>query len=91
MGGLPADIDVSLATLVGPAGRVLVCYADRDEDLLVVGHSRRGRLRRLGRGSVRVTAACVARRRSRGCCPAWDAAGNDRADVCGHPCTVATA
>ncbi len=37
MGGLPADVDVVTATVVGPPGRTLVRYADRDDDTLVVG------------------------------------------------------
>lgn len=52
LGTVPADLEVNAVTLVGPAGWALVHYADRDEALLVVGHSRLGLLQRVGRGSV---------------------------------------
>jgi nucleotide-binding universal stress UspA family protein len=45
-------VPVHLAIGRGPAGRVLVETADREDDLLVVGAGRRGRLRRLFTRSV---------------------------------------
>lgn len=47
MGGLPADVEVILGTVLGSPGRALVEYADRDEDLLVVGSPQTRSLRRL--------------------------------------------
>ncbi|WP_327002199.1 universal stress protein [Dactylosporangium sp. NBC_01737] len=47
MGGAPADLDLVLGTVLGPPGKALVQYADREEDLLVVGSSQVRSLRRL--------------------------------------------
>lgn len=55
MGGPPTDLDVVVVVAPGQPGRVLVDYARRDEDLLMVGVSRRpwwGRALRLWRGCV---------------------------------------
>jgi len=52
MGGEPEDVDVMLVTKNGPPGRTLTEYAHRDSDLLVVGSSRRCRLRHLVSKSV---------------------------------------
>jgi nucleotide-binding universal stress UspA family protein len=41
IGGPPADLSMVTATLEGPAGPMLVAYADRDDDLLVVAAPRR--------------------------------------------------
>jgi len=52
MGGVPSDIEVVKATPMGVPGRVLVEYAHRDGDLLVVGCSPRRWWQRLRRGST---------------------------------------
>lgn len=39
MGGQPADVDVVLGTVLGSPGKARVDYANRDDDLLVVGCS----------------------------------------------------
>jgi nucleotide-binding universal stress UspA family protein len=59
MGGMPDDLDIVEATASGPVAAALVRYAHRDDDVLVVGSSARGWLRRLLAGSV--TRQCVAR------------------------------
>jgi nucleotide-binding universal stress UspA family protein len=59
MGGLPDDVDVVAGTVVGPPGRALVEYANRDDDTLVVGATRGHWLVRLMRRSV--PRFCVAR------------------------------
>ncbi|MEV6965769.1 universal stress protein [Hamadaea sp. NPDC051192] len=53
MGGLPRDVDLRLVTVQALPGPALVEYAYRDDDLLVVGVGRPGRLARLaGRGGT---------------------------------------
>lgn len=52
LGGLPADLLVRPVIVRGRAGEVLVAIADRDNDLLIVGVSRRGRLHRAWYGSA---------------------------------------
>jgi len=47
MGGIPDDIAVRGVVVSGSPGEALVRYADRDDDLLVVGCGRHGRLGRL--------------------------------------------
>lgn len=59
MGGPPPDIDVRMVIMPDSPGPVLVEYACRDADLLVVGTGRRGRLARLWRS--RVVRYCLAR------------------------------
>jgi nucleotide-binding universal stress UspA family protein len=59
MGGIPDDVEVVTATVIGPAGRALVRYADRDDDTLVLGAARRHWMLRLVRRSV--ARYCVAR------------------------------
>ena len=59
MGGQPPDIPVRAVVLPDSPGPVLVEYACRDDDLLVLGTGRRGLLRRL-RGSP-VVRYCLAR------------------------------
>jgi nucleotide-binding universal stress UspA family protein len=58
LGGWPGGLDVSALVLRGPAGRLLVAVADRQDDLLVVGTGRRGAFRQAVRGSV--SQYCVA-------------------------------
>lgn len=58
MGSPPADIDIHQVVMPDPPGAVLVEYACRDADLLVIGAGRRSRLRRPW-GS-RVVRYCVA-------------------------------
>jgi nucleotide-binding universal stress UspA family protein len=41
IGGVPTDLTVVMATFEGAPGPALVRYADRDDDLLVVGAPRR--------------------------------------------------
>lgn len=41
IGGVPTDLTVVMATFEGAPGPTLVSYADRDDDLLVVGAPRR--------------------------------------------------
>jgi nucleotide-binding universal stress UspA family protein len=52
MGGEPADLEVLAVVVAELPGPVLVGYACRDEDLLVVGTGRRGFWRRVRGGSV---------------------------------------
>jgi nucleotide-binding universal stress UspA family protein len=52
MGGAPDDIDVVMATVMGPPGKALVHYARREDDLLVLGATHGNRLWRLVRASV---------------------------------------
>lgn len=59
MGGLPGDLQVITATPMGYPGRMLVDYAHRDDDLLVLGAGPRRWWRRLTRRSI--TKYCVAR------------------------------
>ena len=47
LGGLPKDVNVEPTVLRGDPWRVLVEFASRPDDLLVVGAGRRGRLLRL--------------------------------------------
>jgi nucleotide-binding universal stress UspA family protein len=63
MGAVPEDIDVRTVIMPDSPGQVLVEYACRDADLLVIGSGRRGRLRRLWGG--RVVRYCL----SRATCP----------------------
>lgn len=46
LGGLPADVAAQPMVIRGPVGAVLVKVAERDNDLLVLGQSRRGALYR---------------------------------------------
>jgi nucleotide-binding universal stress UspA family protein len=59
MGGLPGDLQVITATPMGYPWRVLVDYAHRDDDLLVLGAGPRRWWRRLTRRST--AKYCVAR------------------------------
>ncbi|MPZ26257.1 MAG: universal stress protein [Micromonosporaceae bacterium] len=59
IGGEPADLDVHLVVLPDAGGRVLVDYACRNDDLLVVGAARRSRWRRPWGGST--VRCCVTR------------------------------
>lgn len=52
MGGVPRDLEVVTATPKGPPGQVLVDYAHRDDDLLVLGCRQRPRWRRLFHWSI---------------------------------------
>ena len=52
LGGMPADLRVEPHVERGETGPVLVDIANQPEDLIVVGTGRRGRVRRLIRGSV---------------------------------------
>jgi nucleotide-binding universal stress UspA family protein len=51
LGAAPENLPTLPQVVRGPAGRVLVAVADHDDDLLVVGRSRRGRLHRAWYGS----------------------------------------
>jgi len=57
LGGLPPDIPVSGFVIAGRPGDVLVGYADRDDDLLVVGRGRH-LLRRSVSGQCARQAGC---------------------------------
>lgn len=57
LGGVPVGLAVQLVAVRGRVGDVLVRAADRQDDLLVVGAGRRGRLRRMFPSSV--TRYCV--------------------------------
>ncbi len=61
LGGPPEDVPTQPMVVRGRAGRVLVAVGDRDDDLLVVGDSRRGRLHRAWYGSA--PTYCVAHAR----------------------------
>lgn len=52
LGGPPEDVPTRPLVVRGRAGQVLVAAADRADDLLVVGESRRGRLHRAWYGSA---------------------------------------
>ena len=52
LGGMPADVRVEPHVERGETGPVLVDVADQPDDLLIIGTGRRGRVRRLIRGSV---------------------------------------
>ena len=52
VGAVPADLSVHAAGVDGSPGRALVAFADRDDDLLVVGDAQRGGIRRLVSGAV---------------------------------------
>jgi nucleotide-binding universal stress UspA family protein len=52
LGALPPDLPVRPLVIRGPARRVMVAVADRDNDVLVVGATRRGPLHRAWYGSV---------------------------------------
>ena len=52
LGGVPADLHVETQAVRGETGPVLVDVADQPDDLLIIGTGRRGRVRRLIRGSV---------------------------------------
>jgi nucleotide-binding universal stress UspA family protein len=51
LGGPPEQLPTQPMIVRGPAGRVLVAIAERESDLLVVGHSRGGWLHRAYYGS----------------------------------------
>ncbi|MDF3291666.1 universal stress protein [Streptomyces silvisoli] len=51
-GGYPEGMRIHGRVVRGDAGQALVHFADRPDDLLVVGTGRRGRLRRLFHGAV---------------------------------------
>jgi nucleotide-binding universal stress UspA family protein len=51
LGGLPSDISTLPMVIRGPVGPVLVNVAERDSDILVVGQSNHGILRRVLFGS----------------------------------------
>lgn len=59
MGAVPDDIEVRTVIMPDSPGPVLVEYACRDADLLVIGAGRRGRLGRIWGG--RVVRYCLAR------------------------------
>ncbi len=59
MGGRPADVDVRTVIMPDAPGPVLVGYACREDDLIVVGTGRRGRWWRRLRGG-RVVQYCLA-------------------------------
>lgn len=46
MGGIPGGVDVRQVAVRADPGRALVCVADDENDLLVIGAGRRNRLRR---------------------------------------------
>lgn len=52
LGGEPPDLEVHSVVIPDHPGRVLVDYACRDDDLLVLGAGRHRRLRRLPRSAV---------------------------------------
>jgi nucleotide-binding universal stress UspA family protein len=52
LGGLPEDLDLRVVAPEGGPARALVELADRDDDLLVVGHCQRRGLRRVRSHSV---------------------------------------
>lgn len=58
IGGAPYDLEIRRETPVGAAGHALVTYADRPDDLLIVGRDRHRALHRLLHGSV--AGHCVA-------------------------------
>jgi nucleotide-binding universal stress UspA family protein len=51
-GGFPRDVEVRTVALEGAVGAALVGFADRDDDLLVVGDAQRPGLRRPWSGRV---------------------------------------
>lgn len=57
LGDVPSDLETQSLVLVGATGRALVDFADREDDLLVVGASERHRPRRWWHRSV--SAYCV--------------------------------
>jgi nucleotide-binding universal stress UspA family protein len=57
-GGMPPGVNVEPIIARGPTHLVLTQIADRDDDLLVIGAGRRGRLRRLG--TARIPRYCAA-------------------------------
>lgn len=52
IGGAPYDLEIRRETPVGTAGHALVTYADRPDDLLIIGRDRHRTLHRLLHGSV---------------------------------------
>jgi nucleotide-binding universal stress UspA family protein len=52
LGRIPADVEVRTVALEGAAGPALVGFADREDDLLVVGDGQRRGIRRLWSGRV---------------------------------------
>jgi nucleotide-binding universal stress UspA family protein len=62
LGGLPVDIEVRIVTVQGPVGPVLVGYANREEDLLVVGVGRHCLIARVA--SPRIARYCIRHARS---------------------------
>jgi nucleotide-binding universal stress UspA family protein len=59
LGGIPPGIEVRAVAFEAAAGPGLVGFADRDDDLLVVGDAQRSGIRRLWSG--RVARYCIAR------------------------------
>lgn len=59
LGGIPRDVYMRTVALEGVTGPALVGFADREEDLLVVGDAQRPGVRRLWSG--RVARQCVRR------------------------------
>jgi nucleotide-binding universal stress UspA family protein len=52
VGGIPPDVEVRVIAVDEPAGPALVSFADREDDLLVVGDAQRRGMHRLRSGSV---------------------------------------
>jgi nucleotide-binding universal stress UspA family protein len=52
LGGIPSEVEVRVVAVEEIAGRALVAFADRADDLLVVGDSQRAGLARLRSGRV---------------------------------------
>jgi nucleotide-binding universal stress UspA family protein len=50
--GIPPDVEVRVIAVDEPAGPALVSFADREDDLLVVGDAQRRGVHRLRSGSV---------------------------------------
>lgn len=63
LGGIPPDVEVRAVALEAATGPGLVEFADRDDDLLVVGDAQRSGIRRLWSG--RVAHYCI----NRATCP----------------------
>ena len=59
LGAMPRDLDVQVLTRIADPGRSLVAAADRETDLIVIGGSRRRRLRL--RRAGRIAAYCATR------------------------------
>jgi nucleotide-binding universal stress UspA family protein len=52
LGGIPRDVEVRSVALEGAAAAALVCFANREDDLLVVGDAQRSGIGRLWSGRV---------------------------------------